>query len=155
MDKKVLIICTSYHHKNTLKIANVLSQEMNAVVIEPKDFHKKMLFEYDIIGFGSGIYKGKHHKRLLELVNNFEIQNHKKAFVFSTSTSGLKSVHKNMNDMLIGKGFDIVDEFSCKGFINYSFAKLLLGGINKGRPNKSDCEEAKVFARNLIENAKV
>ena len=124
---------------------------MNAVVIEPKEFNENMLVEYDIIGFGSGIYNGEHHKTLLELSNSIEVQNHKKAFVFSTSTVGLKSLHKNLNKILIDKGFDIVGEFSCKGFMNYSFTKFLFGGINKGRPNHSDFEEAKNFARKLIE----
>lgn len=133
-----------------MKICNILSKEMNAVVIEPREFHNEMLEDYDIIGFGSGIYRREHHNSLLELINNFEVQNFKKAFVFSTSTVGLKSLHKNMNKILRDKGYDIVDEFSCKGFMNYSFTKFLFGGINKGRPNQSDCEEAKNFAKKLI-----
>lgn len=58
-------------------------------------------------------------------------------------------MHKPLKSKLVGAGFDIVDEFICRGFMNYSFLKLFFGGINKNRPNQKDLEEAEKFARNL------
>jgi hypothetical protein len=49
---------------------------------------------------------------------------------------------------LIGKGFTIIGEFSCKGFNTFGPLKLV-GGINKGRPNESDLNKAENFARCL------
>ena len=150
IEKAILIICASYHHKNTMDICKIFIEEMNAVVIEPLDFQEEMLDEFQLVGFGSGIYNGKHHNSLLELAGRIKEQNSKKAFVFSTSTVGLKSLHKNLNKILFDKGFKLVDEFSCKGFTDYSFTKYFFGGMNKGRPNKKDCNEAKKFAVKLM-----
>lgn len=49
------------------------------------------------------------------------------------------------------KGFDIIGEFSCRGFDTVGPFKLI-GGISKGRPNEKDLKQAKIFAKNLLEN---
>jgi len=46
------------------------------------------------------------------------------------------------------KGFDVIKEFSCKGFDTVGPFKFI-GGISKGRPNEKDLENAKNFARSL------
>ena len=147
MDKKTLIICKSTHHGNTMKVAKSMAEEINAKIIDPSDFNKDMIEDYDLIGFGSGIYGGQHDKSLLDLVDRLEIQNDKKAFIFSTSMIRMSLMHKTLRDMLTKKGFDIIGEFHCKGFTDESVLKHLFGGINKGRPNKKDLEKAKIFAR--------
>jgi hypothetical protein len=43
------------------------------------------LTEYDLIGFGSGIYWGKHAQELLTLFRRLPPQRGKQAFIFSTS----------------------------------------------------------------------
>jgi flavodoxin len=50
----------------------------------------------------------------------------------------------------VNRGFSITGEFSCKGWDTVGPLKLF-GGINKGRPNEDDLEEARVFARGLKE----
>ena len=58
-----------------------------------------------------------------------------------------KSVfHKALRKKLKEKGFDVVGEFSCKGYTTYKIFKLI-GGINKGHPNKDNTENAKRFAK--------
>jgi flavodoxin len=52
--------------------------------------------------------------------------------------------------MLQAKGFQITGEFSCKGLTTFGPAKLF-GGVNKGRPNAQDVEEAQAFAKTLQE----
>ncbi|MDO9575467.1 MAG: hypothetical protein Q7J55_02955 [bacterium] len=49
------------------------------------------------------------------------------------------------------KDFDIVEEFSCRGFDTVGPFKLI-GGLNKDRPNEKDLEKARKFAKNLLEN---
>ena len=52
--------------------------------------------------------------------------------------------------MLVNRGFSITGEFSCNGLDTVGPLKLF-GGINKGRPNAEDAEDARVFARGLKE----
>ena len=67
--KKTLIICQSIHHGNTMKIAKVLADELNAEIKKPSEVKNEELDKYDLIGFGSGIYDDKHHNSLLNLVD--------------------------------------------------------------------------------------
>jgi flavodoxin len=46
----------SYHHKNTEKIAQVMAKVLDAPIKTPQQIHPAELQEYDLIGFGSGIY---------------------------------------------------------------------------------------------------
>ena len=149
MDKKTLIICKSIHHGNTLKVAGTIGRILNAQIVKPENLDIKTISHYDLIGFGSGIYGGAHHESLLNLVEKLEIQNDKKAFIFSTSMIRMSLMHKTLRDKLLKKGFNIIGEFHCKGFSDYSFLKHLFGGTNKGRPNHKDLEKAKIFARKL------
>lgn len=151
-NKKVLMICTSIHHTNTLKIAKVIGEVLNAKIIKPTDVDIEILSDYDLIGFGSGIYNGKHHRSLLDLVSKLKTKNHKKVFIFSTATIPFEVMHRPLKECLIDKGFDIIGEFYCKGFMSHSFTKYIFGGLNKGRPNEKDLKKAQDFARKLKED---
>ena len=154
-EKNTLIICASFHHKNTMNISKRIAEILNAKIIEPKDFQEKMLSNYGLIGFGSGIYNGKHHNSILDLVSSINEQKGKNAFVFSTSTVPLKSLHKSINEILFDKGFEIIGQFCCKGFMDYRFTKYIFGGLNKGRPNERDYKNATNFAIKIKENQSV
>jgi flavodoxin len=146
---KTLIICQSIHHGNTMKVAKVIAEELNADLKKPSEIKLKDLDKYDLIGFGSGIYDGKHHASLFKLLKLIKKQNNKKSFIFSTATISYKKMHESLREELNSKGFKIIDEFICKGFMNYSFIKYFFGGLNKKRPNKKDLEHAKDFAINI------
>jgi len=64
---KTLLILYSYHHKNTEKIAKVFAKVLDAQIKTPQQINPDELHEYNLIGFGSGIYGEKHHKTLLDL----------------------------------------------------------------------------------------
>ncbi len=147
---KTLVICFSYHHNNTQKIAEVIAKVLDARIKIPRQTNLEELEEYDLIGFGSGIYSGRHHEDLLNLADRLSITT-KKAFIFSTS--GVKSAkfHSLLIEKLQAKGYIIVGEFSCKGFNTNSFLKLF-GGMNKGKPNDEDLKHAEEFAMNLKQN---
>ena len=66
---KTLVICFSYHHKNTAKIVSVFASTLDAEVKTPQEVDPNGLGEYDVVGFGSGIYFGKHHKVLLDFAD--------------------------------------------------------------------------------------
>ena len=149
---KSLLVLISYHHKNTEKIAKVFAEVLGAKIKAPKEIIPQELQEYGLIGFGSGIYGAKHHESLLELADKLPQITNKNAFIFSTSAiMGKDKVakdHSMLREKLQSKGYNIVDEFACKGFNTNSFMKYF-GGMNKGRPNAEDLKNAEEFAHNL------
>ena len=149
-NQKTLIICSSTHHGSTLKVAKEIAQELGAVIMTPEEVNEDSPSNYDLIGFGSGIYDQKHHKSLFALVEKIKPQDKKKAFVFSTNTFGIKMLHKPLIEKLNKKGFVVTGEFACKGFMDFSFTKYLFGGINKTRPDKNDLKKAREFSKELL-----
>jgi flavodoxin len=138
---------------NTEKIARRMAKILKADLIEPKECDSNQLKEFDLIGFGSGIYSAKHHKSLLDLTDQLPQVTNKRAFIFSTAgVTGEKKVkkdHTKLRSKLESKGYKIVDEFGCKGFNKNSFLKYL-GGMNKGRPNEDDFRAAEEFVRKMM-----
>ncbi len=147
---KTAIIYKSVHHGNTKKIAKVMADVLEAELLDLKDANSDIIREYDLIGFGSGIYFYKPHKKLRRFIEGLDKVENKKAFVFSTSGAGKPEFNKWLKEKLADKGFEIMGEFHCKGFDTYGLTKLI-GGINKGRPNEEDLKNAENFANGLKE----
>jgi len=149
------LVLFSYHHKNTEKIANVFAKVLDAEIITPQEINPEELQEYNLIGFGSGIYSEKHHKLLLDLADNLPQVTNRNAFIFSTSAmtgeAKIAKDHSLLREKLRSRGYLIVGEFACKGFNTNSFLKYF-GGMNKGRPNAEDLKFAEDFAQNLKQN---
>ncbi|GEP63324.1 flavodoxin [Clostridium beijerinckii] len=146
---KVLLIYSSIHHGNTEKIVRAMGESINADIIETRNLKINTLNEYDLIGFGSGIYYGKLHKNILELIDKLPTLSNKKVFVFSTSGQGKVKYNDFVEQKLKEKGFNVVGSFACKGYDTFGPFKLI-GGIAKGRPNDKDFQNAKDFAKKLI-----
>lgn len=146
---RTLIICTSVHHGNTEKIAKVIAENMNADVIKAKDMNVNILGDYDLIGFGSGIYYGKLHKSIIEVVDSLPNVYNKKVFIFSTSGQGKVKSNNSIGEKLKEKGFNIIGSFACKGYDTFGPFKLI-GGLAKGRPNNEDFANARSFAEELL-----
>jgi flavodoxin len=145
---KNAIIYTSVHRGNTKKIAEAISEVLEADLFDLKNINKDIIKEYDLIGFGSGIYYFKPHKKLRKFVESLDNVENKKAFHFSTSGDGKYNdwLEKNLSR----KGFEVVGEFHCKGYYAYSIKGIFSGkGLNKGRPNKKDLQDAENFANEL------
>ena len=147
---KSLLVLISYHHNNTEKIAKVFAKVLDAQIKMPQQVNSDELQEYDLIGFGSGIYSAKHHQVLLDFADELPQVINKKAFIFSTSSNlePLSKNHSSIREKLESKGYMIVDEFTCAGFNTNSFLKYI-GGMNRGKPNAKDLKDAEEFAQNL------
>ncbi len=145
---KQVIICKSVHKGCTAKIAAPIAEVLGAEVYTPEEISQEHIEEFDVAGFGSGIYAGKFHRAMLALVKNMREVKDKKAFVFSTSGKGGERYNEPFKKLLLSKGYDVIGTFACKGFDAFGPLKLI-GGINKGRPNNSDIESARNFARVL------
>ena len=68
---KSLIVLFSYNHNNTQKVAEVMAKVLDAEIKSPQQSNPEELKQYDLVGFGSGIYFGKHHKELLEFAESY------------------------------------------------------------------------------------
>lgn len=146
---KNLIVYESIHHGNTEKIVKVMVEYLNADLIKADDVNVNALNDYDLIGFGSGIYYGKLHKNILDLIGKLPTLSNKKTFVFSTSGQGKTEYNNLVEQKLKEKGFEVVGSFACKGYDTFGPFKLF-GGIAKGRPNNKDFQNAKEFTQKLM-----
>jgi flavodoxin len=160
LSMKTLIVLVSYHHLNTQKVADVFSKVLDAQIKTPQQISPEELQQFDLVGFGSGIYSDKNDQSLFNFVDKLPQVTYKKAFLFSTSgmpigISGQNRLeeytskcHTTLSEKLQSKGYRVVGEFSCAGFNTNKFLKWF-GGINKGRPNAEDLKRAEVFAEKL------
>jgi len=155
-----LVVVFSYHHGNTRKIADAVAKVLGAEVKTPREVKPEEIAEYDLIGFGSGIYSAKHHASLLDLVDRLPKVAGKKAFIFSTygapavAAGGdfVKNNHSQLRKKLKAKGYEVSREFACAGWNTNVFLKYF-GGLNRGRPNAEDLKNAEMFARKMKEKA--
>ncbi len=149
---KSLIVCFSYHHYNTQKIAEAMAEVLDAKTQTPQQTSLEELQQYDLVGFGSGIDSGKHYKPLLKFADKLPQVTNKKAFIFSTAgITGEEKIskdHSALREKLQSKDYMIVGEFGCKGYNTNSFLRFF-GGMNKGKPDAEDLKHAKEFAQNL------
>jgi len=147
---KTLICSASVHHGNTKKIAEAIAEAIGAELVAPKDVKTKNIAEYDLVGFGSGIYFAQHHKSILAAVDTLRNVSGKRALVFSTAgfPAGKIIFHRALKKRLAEKGFVIAGEFSCKGLDTYRIFGTF-GGMNKGHPDGRDLERARGFAQKM------
>jgi len=150
---KTLIIYKSIHHENTLRVAQVMASELDADLSTPEEVDIDSLDQYDFIGFGSGIYMGKHHRSLLNLVKEIDTLSEKRVFVFYTSGfskfPARPPFETALKNELTKKDAHIVGTFSCRGLETYGPFRIG-GGKNKGHPDETDLNNARDFAKSLI-----
>ncbi|MDE6104545.1 MAG: flavodoxin [Clostridia bacterium] len=146
---KILVVIKSKHQGNTQKIAEAMAEVAPVTITMLEDVKNYKLSEYDIVGFGSGIYFGKHDKELLKFVEGVC---DKKAYSFVFSTSGTKSFEKNNSalvKLLESKNKVVLGSFGCQGLDKFFIFKLG-GGLNKNHPDMEDFEAAQQFILDVI-----
>ncbi len=159
-----LVVCQSVHHGNTVTVARAIADTLHADIRKPSEVDCAETDAYDLIGFGSGIFWGKHHMSLLKLADGMPNLESRKVFIFSTSGMSnagnllhntrhlIAHFHVPLRRALQSKGARIVGEFSCRGFDTAGPLKWI-GGLGKGRPNRTDIENAKRFSLRLKDGA--
>lgn len=147
---KVLITYNSVHHGNTEKIAKVMAEAIDADLLKYDEVDGYNILDYDLIGFGSGIYHGNPNKELMEFIDELPTVKNRRAFVFTTSGRDSPKYNDKFAKNLSDNGFKIIGEFSCKGFDTWGPLKLI-GGINKGKPDDDDMRRAEIFIKDLVE----
>ncbi len=153
LSMKSLIICVSVSNGNTRRVADRMAEALNAEVVEPEAVDVGSLGQYDLVGFGSGIYFAAVHPRLWDLAGRLpkEPNRHPRAFTFFTSggpSLPLLDYGAPIRRRLESRGFDVLDSFSCRGLDKVGPLRFI-GGVNKGRPNDRDLQRAAEFASRL------
>jgi flavodoxin len=149
---KTIVICKSVHHHNTGRVADRIADALGAEVVQPEEMPYTSLDEYDLVGFGSGVYYGGFHEALFGWLRGLpeKTLDQKPAFVFSTSGLSCfwKLWHRPFTKELARKGFDVLAEFHCRGFDSWG-PLWFTGGINRRHPDERDLARADDFARSL------
>lgn len=161
LPEKSLVVVYSYHHKNTEKIAQVIAEVLGAPVKTPQEVHPDEMVEYDLVGFGSGIYSATFDASILDLADRLPQVYNKKAFLFSTygapafaaTREFIENNHSQIREKLKLKGYTLIGEFGCAGWNTNSFLHYF-GGLNKGKPDAKDLRNAEAFAGDIKQRAR-
>jgi flavodoxin len=142
------IVYASVHHGNTRRIAEAMAGALGAALV-PVEQSTELDPMPEFVGFGSGIYFGRHHGLLFEVVRNLK-PTPKRSFVFSTAgISSLSALwHRSLVAELRRGGSDVVGQFCCPGWDTLGPLRLF-GGLHRRRPNESDLARAIQFAHDL------
>lgn len=145
---KSLLVCVSTSNGNTRRVADRIAQVLDARVVAPEDVDVDALGDYDLVGFGSGIYFMAAHPRLKQLIGDLPRGHGQSVFTFFTSGGPelpLFGYSRGIRDRLAAKGFDVLGSFSCRGLDTVGPLGWI-GGVNRGRPNDDDLDRAATFA---------
>ena len=146
-----LIVYVSVSHANTAKIAHAIGDVLRADLREPELVDPATLGNYDIVGFGSGIFGSTHHPRLRGYIESLPHVSGTPAFTFCTSGFGRSQSRPwqaSLDAVLRDKGFEVVGSFACRGYDTWLPLRLV-GGINKGHPDANDLAQARAFAQRI------
>lgn len=161
LPKNALVVVFSYHHKNTEKIAHVIAKVLDAPVKTSQQVNPDEILEYNLVGFGSGIYSATFDASILDLADRLPQVSNKNAFLFSTygapafiaNREFVENNHSQIRKKLMSKGYTVIGEFGCAGWNTNSFLKYF-GGLNKGKPDAKDLMNAEAFARDMKQKAR-
>lgn len=148
--KKTLILYTSYHHGNTKKIVEAMKEEIPDITVidflKTKEFSIK---EYEYIGFASGIYFGKQHKKMLEYLETREFESNQKCFFIATAGIPYKDYTKISKSILKERKIDYFKKsFQCKGYDTYGIFRKI--GLSKKHPDEKDLKKAKEYIKEIV-----
>ena len=153
--KSLIIYCSDYRG-NTEKIAKEIAGEVDGRLVNIRELKDKTIKigDYDLIGFGSGVYRESISNSLYGLARDLDLQG-KDTFVFSTSGIGMKIYNRKLIRLLEDKGAKVRGSFACKGsFTATEFTDNKIFGIigrrSQGHPDGNDKDSARSFILNLL-----
>jgi len=143
------IVYVSVHHGNTRRIAAAMAEPLGASLLSVEEAMSLDGQSLDLVGFGSGIYFGRHHASLFELVRKLKSMP-RRCFVYSTAgISWLSSVwHRSLVQQIRGRGSEVIGQFNSPGWDTVG-PLWLLGGLHRRRPDEGDLLRATQFAREM------
>lgn len=153
---KALIIYCSNYNNNTEKVARIFAKKTDCELINIRDAKDIDTESYDLIGFGSGVYRESLSPKVFSLVDKLSLKG-KNVFVFSTSGVGIKFYNNRLIKLLESKGAINKGSFACKGsFIASEFTSKkifnIMGRLSQGHPNDKDLKDAESFIVRVVDS---
>lgn len=125
---------------NTRKLADAIAEALGVKAADVKAASVDPTA--GVIFLGSGCYGGKPGEDMAKFIEAQDLKGRKVA-LFSTSGGAAGKEIGAMADALHRKGATVTGKFTCKG-------QFVI--MNRGRPNATDLEAAKQFARETVKN---
>ena len=153
--KSIIIYCSDYKN-NTEKVARIFSEKMDSELVNIRNITDVDIENYNLIGFGSGVYKENLSPKLFRLIEKLDLRD-KNVFVFSTSGFGMRFYNNKLIKFVMAKGAVNIGSFACKGsFVAREFStnKLFefLGRLSEGHPNEKDFKNAQRFIKGVADS---
>lgn len=153
--KSLIVYCSDYKH-NTEKIAQIFAEKTGSELVNIRDISDINLEDYNLIGFGSGVYSEDLSPKLFKLVDKLNLSG-KNVFVFSTSGVGMKYYNSKLMRLLVSKGAVNKGSFACKGYFKaseFTDKRLfdIFSRLSQGHPNDKDFKEAERFIGRVIDS---
>lgn len=153
---RCLLLVKSVHHGNTAKVAEAMAGVLGADIATPESTPHTSLADYNLVGFGSGVYYGCMHEALLDWLRGLPDAREPGTPAFIFSTSGLPFLamvwHWPLRRLLARKGFRVVGAFACRGHDTWG-PLWLTGGLNRAHPDEHDLARARKFAAAMASSA--
>ena len=149
MNHKCIIICESIYNDNTLKLVRAMAQTLGCYYISTDEALALNLDDYETIGLGSGIYFGKHHPKLFEVVQKLSFSKQDIFIISSRGNPFLGKYHQPLKDALVEKKKRIIGEFSVRGY-DETGPWVIIGGGHRGKPDEKDLKRAVCFAQKTM-----
>ena len=143
-DMRALVLYASLTG-NTRKVARAIARELGAQAL---DVHKASAQDFaqpELLFVGDGVYFGRPSRAMVRFLRGLPKLNGVKAAVFGTYGTQAKQLDA-LAKILMEKGAEVVDRFSCPGQDWFT-----LGLLHRHRPNEEDLKRARAFARKLAE----
>lgn len=153
--KSLIIYCSDYKN-NTERIARMIAGKTGSKLMNIKDISEIDAENYDLIGFGSGVYMENLSPKLFKLVGELNLKG-KNVFVFSTSGMGMKLFNNKLIELLASKGAINKGSFACKGSFSaseFTSKKIfdILGRLSQGHPDDKDFKKAEKFICRIVDS---
>jgi len=136
MDNISVVYATKTQHSK--KLAEAIGKELDVEAINiTKHPHHKASGLLFLVG---GIYAGKSNPDLLSYAEKLDASITSKVVLVTSSASATHRNQRDLRELLVGKGIDVVDEITCPG--GFLFIKF-------SRPNKIDIQSVAEAAKNI------
>ncbi len=146
---KSLILYYSTYGNHTKQLAELFGRMLKADLISLRNTRDIDIEQYDLIGFGSGIYHESMAPQIFRCAEQLKLEK-KDVFIFSTSGVGMTFYNKRLIKLCKEKGANCRGSFACKGsFQSKDFCENkvfeLMGNLSQGHPSSKDIRKAERF----------
>lgn len=145
---KIAVIYHTTKHGNTKKVLDAMQEVREMDLLTVEEAKTADLTQYEYLGFASGVYYWELSKPLLKLLKGLDLSHVRGAFIVYTCGKKARDFTSKPARILAQKKVRLLGSFDCLGFDTYGPLGWI-GGVNKGRPDEKDLENARAFARKV------